>query len=90
MLYYIGWTHFAGNASYPKLIVNFNFDPQISAMKCGLLPVSQEALICGKISYHDYQGVLTEPEERDKLARNLGVHNKVSLVLCHHITKHSH
>ncbi|RUS72569.1 hypothetical protein EGW08_019674, partial [Elysia chlorotica] len=52
----------------------------VSAMKCGVLPVSQEALILGKISYHDYQGVLTEPEERDKLARNLGVHNKVLVI----------
>lgn len=52
----------------------------VSAMKCGLLPVSQEALVCGKISYHDYQGVLTDPEERDKLARNLGVHNKVMVI----------
>ncbi|BFZ01094.1 hypothetical protein BsWGS_04138 [Bradybaena similaris] len=49
----------------------------ISALKCGLLPMSQEALICGNISYHDFQGVTVSEEEREKLARNLGVHNKV-------------
>ncbi|KAH9520266.1 hypothetical protein Btru_060393 [Bulinus truncatus] len=55
----------------------------VSAMKCGLLPMSQEALICGKLSYHDYQGIFINPEEREKLARNLGVHNKI-LVLRNH------
>ncbi|KAH9520263.1 Alpha-adducin [Bulinus truncatus] len=55
----------------------------VSAMKCGLLPMSQEALICGKLSYHDYQGIFVNPEEREKLARNLGVHNKI-LVLRNH------
>uniref|UniRef100_A0A2C9JZ75 Class II aldolase/adducin N-terminal domain-containing protein n=1 Tax=Biomphalaria glabrata TaxID=6526 RepID=A0A2C9JZ75_BIOGL len=49
----------------------------VSAMKCGLLPISQEALVCGKLSYHDYQGIFVDPEEREKLARNLGVHNKI-------------
>ncbi|XP_059173324.1 protein hu-li tai shao-like [Physella acuta] len=49
----------------------------VSAMKCGLLPMSQEALVCGKLSYHDYQGVFVDPEEREKLARSLGVHNKI-------------
>lgn len=48
-------------------------------MKCGLLPISQEALVCGKLSYHDYQGIFVDPEEREKLARNLGVHNKVCI-----------
>merc|ERR1711974_308168 len=49
----------------------------VSAMKCGLLPMSQEALICGKVSYHEYRGILVDPEEKEKLARNLGVHNKI-------------
>uniref|UniRef100_A0A0B7BJK4 Class II aldolase/adducin N-terminal domain-containing protein n=1 Tax=Arion vulgaris TaxID=1028688 RepID=A0A0B7BJK4_9EUPU len=49
----------------------------VSALKCGLLPMSQEALLCGNISYHEFQGVSMDVEERDKLARNLGVHNKV-------------
>ena len=47
-------------------------------MKCGLLPMSQEALICGNVSYHEYRGILVDAEEKEKIARNLGVHNKVS------------
>jgi len=55
----------------------------VSSMKCGLLPMSQEALICGKVSYHEYSGILVDAEEKEKLARNLGVHNKI-LVLRNH------
>ena len=46
-------------------------------MKCGLLPMSQEALICGEVSYHDYNGILVDPAEREALQRNLGPKNKV-------------
>jgi len=49
----------------------------VSAMKCGFLPMSQEALICGNVSYHEYRGILVDAEEKEKLARNLGVHNKI-------------
>ncbi|XP_076460778.1 protein hu-li tai shao-like isoform X3 [Babylonia areolata] len=55
----------------------------VSASKCGLLPMSQEALICGKISYHDYRGILVDQEERDQLARNLGPMNKVMFLRNH-------
>ena len=48
-------------------------------MKCGLLPMSQEALICGEVSYHDYNGILVDPAEREALQRNLGPKNKVSM-----------
>lgn len=54
---------------------------QVSAMKCGLLPMSQEALIVGNVSYHDYTGIFIDAEEREQLARSLGVHNKVPLTL---------
>ena len=52
-------------------------------MKCGLLPLSQEALICGDVSYHDYNGILVEAEEKEKLQRNLGPKNKVSWEYLH-------
>ncbi|XP_067657469.1 gamma-adducin-like isoform X4 [Haliotis asinina] len=55
----------------------------VSAMKCGLLPLSQESLICGNISTHEYTGILVDQEERDKLARNLGPTNKVMLLRNH-------
>lgn len=46
-------------------------------MKSGLLAISQEALICGNISYHEYNGILVDQEEREKLSRSLGPANKV-------------
>jgi len=46
-------------------------------MKCGLLPISQEAAIVGAVSYHDYRGLLVDPAERDEISKNLGIFNKV-------------
>lgn len=40
--------------------------------------MSQEALICGEVSYHEYNGILVDQEERDALQRHLGPNNKVS------------
>lgn len=54
---------------------------QVSAVKCGFLPVSQEAVLVGDVSYHDYYGILIDPEERDLIARNLGPLNKVRSLL---------
>ncbi|KAK7109301.1 hypothetical protein V1264_013365 [Littorina saxatilis] len=55
----------------------------VSATKQGLLPMSQEALLCGKVSYHDYRGILVDQEERDQLARSLGPFNKVMFLRNH-------
>ncbi|WAR21642.1 ADDA-like protein [Mya arenaria] len=49
----------------------------VSGMKCGFLPLSQEALICGEISYHEYNGILIDQSEREHLQRNLGPINKI-------------
>ena len=46
-------------------------------MKSGLLPVSQEAISLGEPSYSVFSGDMTDPTERDKLARALGPVNKV-------------
>lgn len=50
---------------------------QVSALKCGFLSVSQESVLIGEVSYHDYYGILVDPEEREAIARNLGPVNKV-------------
>ncbi len=53
-------------------------------MKCGLLPLSQEAIVCGQISYHDYKGVLNGEEAiRRLLADDLGPINKVMFLRNH-------
>jgi len=46
-------------------------------MKCGLLPISYDALAVGTVSYHDYQGVLNDATERQSIVDDLGPTNKV-------------
>ncbi|KAI3352961.1 hypothetical protein L3Q82_019533 [Scortum barcoo] len=55
----------------------------VSSMKCGILPISQEALILGDIAYYNYQGSLDDQEERKELQKALGPTTKV-LVLRNH------
>merc|ERR1719259_1175077 len=55
----------------------------VSAMKCGLLYLSQESCLIGDVSYHAYEGLVVEGSERATLARDLGVHNKVMLLRNH-------
>ncbi|XP_051550827.1 adducin 3 (gamma) a isoform X1 [Myxocyprinus asiaticus] len=55
----------------------------VSSMKCGLLPICQEALILGDIAYYNYQGSLDEQDERIELQKALGPSAKV-LVLRNH------
>jgi len=55
----------------------------VSAMKCGLLYLSQESCLVGDVSYHSYEGLVVEGGERDRIAKDLGVHNKVMLLRNH-------
>ena len=47
-------------------------------MKCGLLPLSHEALLVGDVAYYDYNGVMDEEEDRVELQKSLGPTCKVS------------
>ncbi|KAM5192759.1 alpha-adducin isoform 2-T2 [Mantella aurantiaca] len=55
----------------------------VSAMKCGLLPLSPEALCLGEVTYHDYHGILVDEEEKVLIQKNLGPRSKV-LILRNH------
>nr|XP_056711660.1 alpha-adducin isoform X4 [Euleptes europaea] len=55
----------------------------VSAMKCGLLPLSPEALSLGEVAYHDYHGILVDEEEKVLIQKNLGLKSKV-LILRNH------
>ncbi|XP_046723416.1 alpha-adducin isoform X4 [Silurus meridionalis] len=55
----------------------------VSAMKCGLLPISPEALSLGEVAYHDYHGILVDDEEKILIQKNLGPKSKV-LILRNH------
>jgi ribulose-5-phosphate 4-epimerase/fuculose-1-phosphate aldolase len=58
----------------------------VSAMKCGLLPLSQHSnIILGTVAYHDYAQVTSDEDECERLGRDLGqnylmvLHNHGSL-----------
>uniref|UniRef100_A0A8R1XZL5 Aldolase_II domain-containing protein n=1 Tax=Onchocerca volvulus TaxID=6282 RepID=A0A8R1XZL5_ONCVO len=51
----------------------------ISSMKCGLLPLSQEAMIIGPVGYHNYQGILDDKSEMESIVKDLGDKNVMLL-----------
>jgi ribulose-5-phosphate 4-epimerase/fuculose-1-phosphate aldolase len=55
----------------------------VSALECGLLPMSQFSMIFyNRMAYHDYEGVALELDERDRLVRDLG--DKKAMILRNH------
>ncbi len=44
----------------------------VSALECGLLPITQTAMRFLKIGYHDYFGVVLNLDEQESLVRDLG------------------
>ena len=54
----------------------------ISALKCGLLPMTLTAMRFADIGYHDYEGFAVNESERASLARDLG--NSRALILRNH------
>lgn len=57
----------------------------VSAMKCGLLPLSIEAAELGEISYHDFRGIFTNEEEKESIVKDLGDKNKTMILRNHGI-----
>ena len=57
----------------------------VSAMREGLMPNTQTAMIAHHdVAYHDFEGIATELEERDRLVADLG--DKSSMLLRNHGT----
>lgn len=54
----------------------------VSALACGLLPVTQTAMRFADIGYHDYEGVVLTADEQTRLVRDLG--SAQALVLRNH------
>ncbi len=55
----------------------------VSAQEEGLLPISQHALkFYRRLGYHDYEGIALNPEERDRLVHDLGLH--MAMILRNH------
>ena len=54
----------------------------VSALDCGLLPITQTAMRFLKIGYHEYEGVALKEAEKKSLVRDLG--NGEALILRNH------
>lgn len=55
----------------------------VSVLKEGLATLIQDAIpFHGRVSYHDYEGVSVEPDERERLAASLG--DNLVMILRHH------
>jgi len=55
----------------------------VSTMKCGLMPLCQEACLIGDVSYHTYRGLVVSPDERESISKDLGPNNKVMFLRNH-------
>jgi ribulose-5-phosphate 4-epimerase/fuculose-1-phosphate aldolase len=56
----------------------------VSAQKCGLLALSQHAMrVQATVTYHDYEGIALELDERERLAKNLGPTSKAMILRNH-------
>ncbi|MDX3906269.1 MAG: class II aldolase/adducin family protein [Pigmentiphaga sp.] len=44
----------------------------ISALACGLLPLTQTAMFFGKVAVHDYEGVVVDLGEQQRIVEDLG------------------
>jgi ribulose-5-phosphate 4-epimerase/fuculose-1-phosphate aldolase len=52
----------------------------VAAQKHGLLPLSQTAMsVYSDVAYHEYEGIVLDEEERDRLIPNVGTKNNVIL-----------
>ncbi|XP_067136630.1 protein hu-li tai shao isoform X5 [Centruroides vittatus] len=76
--------HSAIHAARPdiKCVIHIHYPTcvAVSATKCGLLPISQEAAVLGEVSYHDFHGIPIDQQEREQIARSLGPINKVLIL----------
>jgi ribulose-5-phosphate 4-epimerase/fuculose-1-phosphate aldolase len=56
----------------------------VAAMKCGLLPISQHAQrIQQQVTYHDYEGIALDLDERERMAQDLGKTSKAMILRNH-------
>ena len=55
----------------------------VSVLACGLLPLTQHSMfVYHSLSYHDYEGPAVDPDECQRLQRDMG-HNNVMFLRNH-------
>lgn len=79
--------HSAIHAARPSIrcIIHLNTPSAsaVSAMKCGLQPLCHEAVLCGRIAYHEYRGAPVLLQEADEIRHSLGPFSKVLFLRNH-------
>src|SRR3954452_24501104 len=56
----------------------------VSAMKCGLLAISQHAMMTQpEVTYHDYEGIALYEAEQERMAAHLGKKSKAMILRNH-------
>jgi adducin len=55
----------------------------VSCSKDGLKKITQTSQIIGDVSYHDYEGILIEEEEKSRIIRDMGDKNKIMILKNH-------
>jgi ribulose-5-phosphate 4-epimerase/fuculose-1-phosphate aldolase len=55
----------------------------VSTLECGLLPNTQTSMRFAHISYHDFNGVVLDLSEQERLVRDLGPTNKAMILRNH-------
>lgn len=75
--------HAARDDLYCVLHTHTKYGMAVSALECGLLPVSQFAMqFYDRVAYHAYEGVSLSLEERERLVQDLG--DKKVMILRNH------
>ncbi|KQN90679.1 aldolase [Sphingomonas sp. Leaf231] len=77
--------HMARDDAHAVMHLHTPHGQAVSAMACGLLPHTQTAMIAAHdVAYHDYEGIATDLEERERLVVDLG--RRHAMILRNHGT----
>lgn len=77
--------HMAREDAHAVMHLHTPYGQAVSAMEEGLLPHTQTAMIARHgVAYHDYEGIATDTEERQRLVADLG--DKSAMILRNHGT----
>ncbi|KAK0359216.1 hypothetical protein LTR94_032198, partial [Friedmanniomyces endolithicus] len=77
--------HMAREDAHAVMHLHTPHGQAVSAMEFGLLPHTQTAMIAGHdVAYHDYEGIATDLEERERLVQDIG--DKSVMILRNHGT----
>lgn len=72
--------HMAREDAHAVMHLHTPHGQAVSAMASGLLPHTQTSMIAGHdVAYHEYEGIATELEERERLVADMGTKNTMIL-----------